>query len=99
MSDLTKVLVIDPTSERAITIFSDGTLLTGMRYIVAMSYNANGDIEYLGRATVATSSASAGWQIRKLTYDGSNNLTGWGYASGNILFDKIWDNRASYVYS
>lgn len=58
------------------------------------------EILYLGEAEPATATSSARWRIKKFTYDaGTNNVNAIDYASGNDFFDKIWDNRTTYVYS
>lgn len=54
---------------------------------------------YAGRADPGATSSEAKWQIYKLTYDGNDNVTDIKWASGDLLFNKIWDNRASYIYS
>lgn len=53
---------------------------------------------YKGEAVVGSSTASAVWRIRRLVLgvDGDVSET---WASGNANFDKIWDNRASLIYS
>ena len=45
-----------------------------------------------------TNTAVASWQIRKLVYDGNNNITAITYADADSGYGKIWDNRASYSY-
>ena len=59
---------------------------------------------YLGLARPGSSTSSAVWQIRKLTYDGSNNLISitWpqdtaSHASNDFQFS--WTGRAGYTYS
>ena len=58
---------------------------------------------YKGHSRPGSSTASAVWQIAKLSYDGSNNLLTikWpedanGHASNDYAF--VWDNRATYTY-
>lgn len=67
--------------------------------ITLFAYTADQDVEYIGKAAPGSDTSDAVWQITKLTYDGNNNITTTKYASGNKVFDKIWDNRANYVYS
>jgi YD repeat-containing protein len=59
---------------------------------------------YKGFARPGASTSAAVWQIAKLAYDGSNNLTSitWphdntGNATNEYIFQ--WSNRASYTYS
>ncbi len=59
---------------------------------------------YKGFARPGASTTTAVWQIAKMTYDGSNNLTSviWpqdpnGHASNDYQFQ--WSLRATYTYS
>uniref|UniRef100_A0A6M3L8X5 Uncharacterized protein n=1 Tax=viral metagenome TaxID=1070528 RepID=A0A6M3L8X5_9ZZZZ len=63
------------------------------------AYNVSNNVEYIGKAPAGSATSSDTWQITKLTYDISENLTQIQYASGNKKFDKVWDNRAGYTYS
>lgn len=70
-----------------------------LSYIQAMSYNSDGLVEYMGLASPGTNKSGATWQIRKLIYDGMNVVDVL-FASGNNLFDKVWDWRTgSYTYA
>jgi hypothetical protein len=63
--------------------------------------DGNGNFLYLGYASPGYLTSDAKWQIRKFTWDGTftsmPRQIDW--ASGNDNFDKVWDNRSSYVYS
>jgi len=65
-----------------------------------MAYNASGNIVYLGQAPAASLSASAVWQVRRFQYDTAtyDNISNVMFASGTILFDQVWDSRASLTY-
>lgn len=52
---------------------------------------------YIGKAAIASSGASAVWQIKKL--DTSTLALDKTWADGNDSFDNIWNNRASLSYS
>lgn len=52
---------------------------------------------YIGNSTVGNLTSSATWSIKKITFIGSIIKTEW--ASSTDLFDKIWDNRSTYIYS
>jgi hypothetical protein len=65
----------------------------------AMDYDGNSNLIYFGMAPLGSSKASAVWQIRKFTYDGSNNLTDVQYAGGDDTFVNAWTSRASLSYS
>ena len=71
-------------------------------YIIRMAY-AGTVLTYIGKALPGTATSAAGWQLMKLTYDGTNN-TQVDFpqdASGNQsnLFAFIWDSRAGYTYA
>lgn len=68
------------------------------QFTQALAYTAGGLTEYVGEAFPGTAASSAGWRIKKLTYSGTN-VTDVKWASGTSKFDKVWDDRASYVYS
>ncbi len=54
---------------------------------------------YIGQAAPGTALSAASWLIKKLTFDGNNNVTGIQYAGGAATFSQIWNNRASLTYS
>ncbi len=58
---------------------------------------ASGTVTYVGKAVTGSSSASAVWQVSKITVSGT--VTAVTYADGNLNFDNVWDNRASLTYS
>lgn len=53
---------------------------------------------YIGWATPGVATSDAKWKIRKFTYDSSGRTTNIQYASGDVGFTQVWDNRASLVY-
>jgi len=66
---------------------------------ILLEYDAFNNPIYLGEAGIGVASSEAKWRIRRLTYDGSNNVTAIKWAGGTTRFDKVWDNRATYTYS
>jgi hypothetical protein len=64
-----------------------------------LAFDVNGNLEYIGYAPIDASAADAKWQIRKLFHDASGNLLRWRFADDNPRNEKVWDDRASYVYS
>jgi len=54
---------------------------------------------YVGRAAPGTPTSVPGWQIRKFTYDASNNETAMQFAGGANDYNQIWDSRALLSYS
>lgn len=68
------------------------------KYTQRMSYTAQGLPEYIGIAFPGSATSAAVWQIRKLTYTGTN-ATAVLWCDGNNNFDNIWDNHPSLSYS
>jgi hypothetical protein len=54
-------------------------------------------IMYKAEAAVGSVESAAVWRIRKITIVNDDVTETW--ASGNANFDKIWDNRASLIYT
>lgn len=63
-----------------------------------IEYTGNNAI-YIGRANPGALTSEAKWQIYKLAYDGSGNMTTMRWADKTDDFIKIWDNRATYNYT
>lgn len=82
-NNLSGVIGVDAYSESALRI----------------EYDGSSNPIYIGIAEPGTAPGSNGWQIRKLTFDGSGNMTAMQYAGGSSEFIFIWDNRASLSYS
>lgn len=68
-------------------------------YTQAIDYDASGNAIYIGLAIVGSAKSASVWQIRKITYDASNNATDIQWADGVITFIKIWNSRTSYSYA
>lgn len=64
-----------------------------------IDYDGNSNPIYIGIAAPGTLTSAAFWQIRKLTFDGNNNVTTIQYANGSPLFDQVWDDRTSITYA
>lgn len=64
-----------------------------------IEYDGNSNPIYLGIATPGTATSASLWQIRKLTFDGNNNVTAIKYASGSSSFNQKWDDRGGLSYS
>jgi hypothetical protein len=52
-------------------------------------------VNYIGSAPVGTSTASAGWLIKRLTVSGTQTIIQFASAS----YNQVWDNRASLTYN
>lgn len=70
---------------------------SNLRYEI--EYDASNNPLYIGIAAPGKLTSDASWMIKKLTWDGSNNLTSLKFAGGTSEFTQIWDNRASLSYS
>ena len=66
---------------------------------IRIERDGSGNPIYLGLATPGTLTSVALWQIRKLTFDGQNDVTAIQYADGDPNFDNIWDDRAGDSYT
>ena len=83
---------------------SQGHTLNDTEHDIAFKGVYSGtNLTYVGMGRVGSDTSAGVWQIRKLTYDGSGNLTAieWpvnssGAASSDYEF--IWDNYAAYTY-
>ena len=63
----------------------------------AFEYDANNNPIYIGTAAPGSAKSAAAWQIRRLTYSGTN-VTDIQYANGTLDFTASWNNRASLSY-
>lgn len=106
MSDLKRVVLYDPDTDADSRVTTGGDIpvtLDGediaVNYTVAMDYDGSNNLIYIGYAVSGTAKSAASWLIKKLTYDGSSNLTDIQLEGGNTGFDAVWDNRAALSYS
>lgn len=53
---------------------------------------------YRGEAEVGSADSEAVWRVRKVVIAGDGDITET-WAGGNALFDKVWDDRTTEVYS
>lgn len=65
------------------------------------AFDANSRVTYQGWAYPSPSlnEDSEKWQIGLNSYDASQNLDSFKFASGNDNYDKKWSSRTTYVYS
>lgn len=83
-----------------------GHVMTGgLEKTMQQDYSGTNMI-YAGIADIGSATSSAVWQIKKMSYDGSNNLTSvtWAYTTNangikEALSNQIWDNRAALTYA
>ena len=67
-------------------------------WTVAIDYAGGANPIYIGKALPGASKAAAVWQIKKLTYSGSN-VTDLQWAGGSLAFGTVWNSRADATYS
>jgi hypothetical protein len=65
---------------------------------VRIAYDANGNIEYVGEASVRAGTDEAKWRIKKITYDANGNVTQISFADNAASKGKVWDDREGYTY-
>lgn len=68
-------------------------------FTASLDFDVSNNPIYVGLSTIGSAKSASAWQIRKLTFDGSNNLTDVQYANGTPAFNQIWNNRVSLSYS
>lgn len=68
-------------------------------HTTALEFDVNDNPLYIGLAKQGSAKSAAKWQIRKLTWDVSDNPTDIQYANGVTDFNQVWNDRASLSYS
>lgn len=70
-----------------------------------MAYDGSGRLQYVGKGLPGAVAADAAWQIQRLDYDASDNLTGILLPElaatpgvGEAGFVHVWANRAALTY-
>lgn len=54
---------------------------------------------YVGTAPTGSATSAATWKITRIIEVPGSGTLEIKYASGNTVFDKVWDDRASLSYS
>ena len=67
-------------------------------FALRVEYYSDGTEKYVGEATPGTLDGGSGWRIKLITYV-NQQATKIEWASGTNIFDKVWNDRATYVYS
>ena len=62
------------------------------------TYDANGNVEYLGLAEPGTADDTPGWMIRKIVYDAQQRPVAIKFADGSAEFGRVWSACTSYTY-
>lgn len=91
------ILGLNATDEiRNIRVNDDGSLTvetSSTPYTIRMDDGAT--YLYIGKAAIGSSTASAVWQVQRITQADTTII----WADGNSNFDNIWDNFASLSFS
>jgi len=74
---------------------SEGKVLVNISKDYAIRTATSGDITYVGKADVGSSSSDAVWQIFKVDESSGTVIT---WADSDNLFDNVWDNYSSLTY-
>jgi hypothetical protein len=81
-----------PNIAAALPVLSGG-------FTCAYAYNANGDVEFMGRAQPGTAKSAVGWQIQKFVYDVDGNVTDIVWAGSSDRFAFVWTDRNNLSYA
>jgi len=84
----------------AVKVYDKALIEINKPYSQLIEYVDNNPV-YMGSAEPGSLTSEEKWQIRKLTYDSSSNVTSILWAGGSTAFTFAWDDRAdpSIVYS
>ena len=67
---------------------------------MCIAYDTSNRTQYVGLAKPGSATASAVWQIYKLSYDAtSGGVAKRRYCDGDDKYDNIWDNYSSLDYT
>jgi hypothetical protein len=64
-----------------------------------LDYVAGTNPIYIGKSYPGATTSDPVWQIKKLTYDGNDNVTSVKYSGGSPNATDVWDNRATLTYT
>ena len=72
-------------------------------YTKKLIYDENGNVTHMGEALPGIATSTPGWRIRKFTIDAAANgdtiVTDEQWAGGDLSFNKVMDDYASYAYA
>lgn len=71
----------------------------GAIHKMLLTYDDDDNVVYIGLAKAGTAEDEEEWQIKRMSYDGDDNLIAVEFASGVISFTHVWDDRTTYAYS
>lgn len=93
------VLRVVEANDSAVTVAAQGIRIDAAPYTLVLEYDGTNNPIYIGKASQGSLKSAAAWQIRKLTWDGSSNVTDIQFANGSPAYNAIWNNRGSFAYS
>lgn len=76
-----------------------GSIGGSTKYVTRIDDTTTANVTYIGKAVPtgsAIATSSAVWQVTKIDESSGTVIT---YADGGLLFNNIWDNRASLTYA
>lgn len=96
------VLIERPTSTLLVTGLvgpagADGLSEEEMVYSKRVDFVTDNEL-YKGEALVGSSENLPAWRVRKIIIGNDGDVTET-WASGNALFDKVWSDRSTLIYS
>lgn len=80
---------------RRLLVDNDGNVLVTTKDALTLRMVEGATYTYIGKAAPGSSTASAVWQVMRITNADTTILL----ADGNDNFDNVWDNYASLSYS
>lgn len=87
-------VAVTPANELKVSSVVSGLDTFDLKYKQLMDYEGGYMPVYLGIADPGTTTATAGWMIRKFIWDANSQFVSGLFGSGNNNFDKVWDNRS-----
>ncbi len=76
----------------------DASSAPGYQQIFDYQGGTTGQAIYIGWATPGVPTSSPSWKIRKFTYDANGQILRIQFASADVGFNAVWDNRTNYAY-
>jgi hypothetical protein len=64
-------------------------------YDLEIDETSTANAVYIGQADPGTDVATAGWRIKRILESSGTHID---WADGNAGFNKVWDDRLTYVY-
>ena len=94
------ILIFDSTKKKFIVrdlVEFINSVQTGVEVQYNKLIDVSGDYTYIGEAVPGTSQSASTWRIKRVEQIGPDYNILW--ASGSAEFDKVWNDRTTYIYS